>query len=145
MSFNKNRVLKNDIFTKPINEFFNVQKLQTEPNLSKLSSLDNEINQILNSNLNQRLKTRLYGETLRKYLLFKEKLSKPIIKVSDGITNTKTCVSPTKKRKRDTVQSPLSKQRKSSIKPKPAKKAKISENPEPVVTRSKKFLKWENY
>jgi len=50
-----------------------------------------------------------------------------------------------KKRKRDTVQSPLSKQRKSSIKPKPAKKAKISENPEPVVTRSKKFLKWENY
>jgi len=53
------------------NELLNISKYQSPLNLQRMSDLDKEINKILNSNINERIKAKLYAETLRQFLIYK--------------------------------------------------------------------------
>jgi len=63
----------NDKQQKTLNEILNILKLSTTPYLKKASNLDSEIQKVLNTNLNDYQKVKLYSNTLIKFLKAKEK------------------------------------------------------------------------
>src|SRR5260370_24974714 len=48
-------------------------QFKTTPNIKRLGTLDQEINNILNSDISEREKAKLYSQTLRKFLIYKQK------------------------------------------------------------------------
>ena len=72
MSFKRMRLVNDD---DDINEkqdkLYNIAKYQSPLKLQRMSDLDKEIDRILNSNINERVKAKLYAETLRQFLIYK--------------------------------------------------------------------------
>jgi len=56
-----------------LGDVLNVIKLYTSPELKKASFLDKDIKIILNSNIDDFQKVKLYGQALKKFLIYKEK------------------------------------------------------------------------
>ncbi len=56
-----------------LGDVLNVIKLSTSPELKKASFLDKDIKIILNSNIDDFQKVKLYGQALKKFLIYKEK------------------------------------------------------------------------
>ena len=57
----------------------NVVKQNTPVNISRLSDLDRDIASILNKNIDEQLKAKLYSQSLRRYLTFKKLRERDII------------------------------------------------------------------
>ena len=65
-------VPENDIINdKTKKELFNVIRYDTPPNQSQMSDLDEDIKKILNSKLDENSKSKLYSQSLRRFLAFK--------------------------------------------------------------------------
>src|SRR6266581_5293536 len=56
-----------------LGDILNTIKLSTSPDLKKASTLDKDIKIILNSNINDIQKVKLYGQALKKFLVYKGK------------------------------------------------------------------------
>jgi CRISPR/Cas system-associated endoribonuclease Cas2 len=52
---------------------FQTEKYTTSKHLKRISDLDNQMNEIINSNLDEIKKAKLYSQALRKFLTFKKK------------------------------------------------------------------------
>ena len=52
-------------------DFANIMKHQTNPIIHRMSDLDNDIETILNQDLNDELKAKLYSQTLRRFMTMK--------------------------------------------------------------------------
>ena len=62
------------------NELKNIVRYETPTNLRQMSVLDEEMQKILNSDLDEHSKSKLYTESLRKFLTFKQLNSQSDIK-----------------------------------------------------------------
>ena len=87
---------------KTLNEILNILKLSTTPYLKKASNLDSEIKKVLNANLDDYQKVKLYSNTLIKFLKAKEKYEDINNQMVQNIVATKALEPPTiiKQRKR---------------------------------------------
>src|SRR5216684_3299287 len=56
-----------------LSDVLNVIKLSTSPELKKASFLDKDIKIILNSNVDDYQNVKLYGQALKKFLIYKDK------------------------------------------------------------------------
>ena len=91
-----------DTNKKTLNEILNILKISTTPYLKKASNLDGEIQKVLNANLNDYQKVKLYSNTLIKFLKAKEKYEDINNQMVQSIVATKALEPPTiiKQRKR---------------------------------------------
>ena len=71
MSNFKRMRLVPEITSNKTNELKNIFRYETPSNQRQMSDLDNEMKQILNSDLDEYSKSKQYSETLRKFLTFK--------------------------------------------------------------------------
>ena len=74
MSFKKMRLVSddNEIMPTTTKNQVDFAKYQIPVQLRRISDLDSEINQIINSPINERQKSKLYAQALRKYLIHKK-------------------------------------------------------------------------
>src|SRR6266581_5964511 len=56
-----------------LGDILNTIKLSTSPDLKKASTLDKDIKIILNSNIDDSHKVKLYGQALKRFLVYKGK------------------------------------------------------------------------
>jgi len=64
------RLINDDESSKQQN-IFDADRFETHPNVQRLNELDFEINNILNSDIDEINKAKLYSQTLRKFLTYK--------------------------------------------------------------------------
>ena len=126
-----------EITSNKTNELKNIFRYETPQNQRQMSDLDNEMKQILNSDLDEYSKSKQYSETLRKFLTFKNLSSQ-----SDKDKKIPICLDI------DSTKSNISKnnipirQRNSSVKNKIFKKAissKSEENNQKQKRKTKKL------
>jgi hypothetical protein len=108
---------------KILNQILNVLKLSTPAYLKKASLLDNQIQSVLNSDLDEYQKVKLYSNTLIKFLKAKEQSEDKSDQNNQTIIATKALEAPS-------VQAPIlqklkRKRKAATYKPKIKKKAKI--------------------
>ena len=68
MSFRKMKLVSED----PSSIYSNIYKHDTSVNISRLSDLDQDIKTILNQDIDESSKAKLYSQTLRRFLTFKK-------------------------------------------------------------------------
>lgn len=73
-NFKKMKLVRDEKESANVNNFHlsNGNRHKISPNLKQLNNLDIEINEILNSNINESSKAKLYTQALRKFLTFKK-------------------------------------------------------------------------
>ena len=74
-NFKKMRIVNNDEKIESFRNDFdisNINRHRTPTNLRRINDLDQEIDEILNSSIDESRKAKLYSQALRKYLTFKE-------------------------------------------------------------------------
>ena len=71
-NFKRMRLINEDeIIPQKKDDIFGYSKHETSPHILRMSDLDDQINDILKSNLNEENKAKLYSQALRKFLTYK--------------------------------------------------------------------------
>ena len=86
-NFKRMRLINEDeIIPHKKDDIFGLAKHETSPHILRMSDLDDQINDILKSNLNEENKAKLYSQALRKFLTFKRlHQEKQILDRSQGL------------------------------------------------------------
>ena len=71
-NFKKMRLVSDSKTNKIQSDLSNIYRHETYPELQRLNDLDLEIKEILNSNIDEVAKAKLYSQTLRKFLTYKQ-------------------------------------------------------------------------
>ena len=120
-----------------LGDILNTIKLSTSPDLKKASTLDKDIKIILNSNINDIQKVKLYGQALKNFLVYKGKFKTQLMD-PDEEESRKTIVATksikSKKPKKRKLQSKI-----------PTRQGKVSSSKIPTKQRKVKTLMKSGY